>query len=401
MTTHNKWIFISGRIASVFGTQIYNFVFALVVLYTTGSAINFAITIVLETVPRILFSTISGIVADRYNRKKILVCADILSGTVMFLAFLIVSVSSNYLWIVFVVTFLLNTINTFFDVTMNASLESLFKNEKLDKMCSINEGISSLIALLAPAIGAAIYAVTDFKLFMLINGISFFISAFTEIYLEYPNDGNVYTGKKSVKEEFYETILFLKEKRIVFDLYFIAIFINIFYGIAANLSFPIILTKYSGISEVEYGVIETVLSSGALLGAAIFSLVKVTKRYRLIILSLMFEAFSIMLIAVPYISNITVNMFGIYSIIAFVLGISVSSVNINVRVLMQKMIPDHIKGKVLGTLSSMCLSIGPVVVIAGSFYAEKKNPSQLVLVSGIAFVIMNVLLLFNKELKKV
>ena len=48
MTTHNKWIFILGRIVSVLGTQIYNFVFALVILYTTGSAINFAITIVLE-----------------------------------------------------------------------------------------------------------------------------------------------------------------------------------------------------------------------------------------------------------------------------------------------------------------------------------------------------------------
>ena len=156
MTTHNKWIFILGRIVSVLGTQIYNFVFALVILYTTGSAINFAITIVLETVPRILFSTISGIVADRYNRKKILVCTDILSGTVMFLAFFVMSVISNYLWIVFIVTFLLNTINTFFDVTMNASLESLFKDEKLDKMCSINEGISSLIALLAPTIGAVI-----------------------------------------------------------------------------------------------------------------------------------------------------------------------------------------------------------------------------------------------------
>ena len=199
---------------------------------------------------------------------------------------------------------------------------------------------------------------------MLINGISFLISAFTEMYLEYPNGGNVYGRKKSVKEEFHETALFLRKKRVVFDLYFVAIFINIFYGIAANLSFPIILTKYSGVSEVEYGMIETVLSLGALLGAAIFSLVKASKRYRLIIVSLMFEAFTIILIAVPNILNI--NIFGIYSVIALVLGISVSSVNINVRVLMQKMIPDNIKGKVLGTLSSMCLSIGPIVVILGS-----------------------------------
>ncbi len=94
-------------------------------------------------------------------------------------------------------------------------------------------------------------------------------------------------------------------------------------GLRRIYHFPIILTKYSGVSEVEYGMIETVLSLGALLGAAIFSLVKASKRYRLIIVSLILEAFSLILIAVPNILNIKVNIFGIYSVIALVLGISV------------------------------------------------------------------------------
>ena len=83
----NKVLFIIGRTSSILGTQLYNFVFGLMILYTTGSAINFAVTLMLETVPRIIFGTVSGIIADRYDRQKILIGSDCLSGTILLVSF--------------------------------------------------------------------------------------------------------------------------------------------------------------------------------------------------------------------------------------------------------------------------------------------------------------------------
>ena len=397
----NKIIFILGRVSSVLGTQLYNFVFALMVLYTTGSAIDFAVTIVLETIPRILFGTISGILADRYNRKKILIYSDFLSGLILIIAFIVLNKMNSNIWIVFILTFILNSINTFFDVTMNSSLDNLFSDDGLETMCSINEGITSSISLLAPTIGAAIYAISDFKTFILLNGVSFFVSAFSEIFIEYPEHSDELYQKRTLIEEVKETRQFLKAEKVVFDLYFVAVFINVFYGISASLALPVILMRYVNISEIEYGIIETIVSVGMVVGAGIFSFIKTDKKYKLIIGSLMSESIAIIFIALPCIINLKENSFIIYCFVAAFLGLSVSSVNINVRVLMQRMIPDNIKGKVLGTLSSMCMSVGPIIIICGSFYIEKHNPSILVLLCGVSFIFMNILLSFDKEMQKV
>lgn len=130
----NKIIFILGRIASVFGTQIYNFVFALFVLYTTGSALNFAITLILETIPRILLGPVAGIAADRWNRKIVIVGSDFISALLLIISYVFLSVTGNNLWLVFLLTFFLNAINTVFDVTMTASLNSLFGHNGMQQI---------------------------------------------------------------------------------------------------------------------------------------------------------------------------------------------------------------------------------------------------------------------------
>lgn len=397
----NKIIFIVGRTASILGTQLYNFVFALMVLYTTGSAVSFAVTIILETVPRILFGTVSGILADRYNRKKIIVFSDMISACVLFFSYFVFAVTQHSLVMVFILTFILNSINTFFDVTMNSSLEDLFKKNGLEQMCAINEGLTTMISLLAPLLGALIYSITNFDIFLIVNGISFFISAITEMFLEYSDTEIVYQKKKTIKEETLETLFFLKKEKVIFDLYFLAIFINIFYGIAVTLSLPIILTEYIGISEIQYGIVETTLSVGMFAGAAIFSFIRKEKKYKLIITSFIFEGIAILSISLPYLLKLKTDLFISYSCIVFILGVSISSVNINVRVLMQKLIPDKIKGKVLGTLSSMCLSMQPIAIMLASLYVDKHNPVGLVFGCGVLFVIMSVAMANNREMKKI
>ncbi|SEI74751.1 MFS-type transporter involved in bile tolerance, Atg22 family [Lachnospiraceae bacterium A10] len=397
----NRIIFVFGRTISLLGTQLYNFVFALMVLYTTGSALNFAVTLLLEIVPRIVLSPVAGIVADRYDRKKILVYSDCISGAFLLGAYFIFENNGYYLYVIYIVTFILNSINTVFDVTMNASLERLFSQQGLETMCSINEAISSFVTLLAPTIGAIIYAVTSFRVFILLNGISFLLSAISEIFIEYPKSEQSIYIKRSVSEEMLETIYFLKRERVVFDLYFVALFINIFFGVAASLSLPIVLTKYVNMSEIEYGFIESLISIGMMFGAVIVGMCKTERKYKVIIASLMSEAISILLIAIPILFEIRINPFVIYCAISVLLGVSVSSVNINVRVLLQNLIPDKIKGKVLGTLSSLCMAAGPLSILVGAMYVENHNPAGLIVICGIGFIVLNIGLSFDKELQKV
>ncbi|GAA0780233.1 MFS transporter [Hathewaya limosa] len=90
---NNKFInnincYILGRAISSFGTQIYNFILALYILKITGTALTFAITLVLSIIPRIILGPIAGILVDRLDRKKIIVITDILCGIIMLLLYL-------------------------------------------------------------------------------------------------------------------------------------------------------------------------------------------------------------------------------------------------------------------------------------------------------------------------
>ncbi len=343
----NKIIFILGRIASVFGTQIYNFVFALFVLYTTGSALNFAITLILETIPRILLGPVAGIAADRWNRKIVIVGSDFTSALLLIISYVFLSVTGNNLWLVFLLTFFLNAINTVFDVTMTASLNSLFGHNGMQQICAINEGITSMVTLISPVLGAVLYSFTDFKVFILFNGISFLLSAILELMFDFSTSKEISCSKNSFLNELSESFTYIKKEKIIFVLYCSAIFINIFYSLGATVSFPVIITNYLKMTEVQYGILETISSIGMLASSAVFGIYQPKKKYSVIIISLMLEATSIFLISLPMLLTGEIPWFSVYCAILFLLGVSVTSVNINVRILMQQIIPDHMKGKVL------------------------------------------------------
>lgn len=397
----NKIIFILGRSASIFGTQIYNFVFALLILYKTGSALNFAITLIIETIPRIIFSTYGGIIADKKERKKIIIYCDFLCAFLLLVAYLFLLKYNENLIIIFILTFILNSINTVFDISMNSSLNDLFKEENLQQMCSANEGITSLVSFIAPTLGATIYALTNFKTFVLINSISFFVSAIMETKLDFPKRVKQLCKEKKVKDELHETIEYIFKEKIVLVLYSAAIFINIFFGIGVSLAFPVIVSAGLHMSEIQYGILETALSLGMLVGATILSMHKQKKSYRVIVTALMVEAISIFCLGIPYLVDLKISWFYVYLFILFILGISVSAVNISVRVLMQRTITNDIKGKIFGTLSTFCLSISPIIMILGALYIDTNNPYTLVFISGFSFIIMNVILINNKYLKNV
>ncbi|WP_249594336.1 MFS transporter [Peribacillus frigoritolerans] len=73
MVKKNIFMLILCQVVSIFGSSIYSFAMGLYILSTTGSGLYFSITIALGTIPKIIFGPISGVVADRVDRKKMIV----------------------------------------------------------------------------------------------------------------------------------------------------------------------------------------------------------------------------------------------------------------------------------------------------------------------------------------
>ncbi|AWZ48279.1 hypothetical protein C3495_05355 [Clostridiaceae bacterium 14S0207] len=407
---NNKFInnincYILGRAISSFGTQIYNFILALYILKITGTALTFAITLVLSIIPRIILGPIAGILVDRLDRKKIIVITDILCGIIMLLLYLYMLNYNININVFYFVTILINSINVFFDIAMTAAITDMFSKEDLTKVSSMNQAITSITEISGPFLGGFIFGILDLKLFVLINGISFLISAFLEVNLDFKYR-NV---KKSINnlnlhKEILESIRYIYSEKIIFILYFSAIFINIFFSMGVTIPFPYIITNVFKLPAYQFGILQAMNPIGMLLGSVLLSMLpEKRKKYKYIIIGFFIESLCILLIGVPglitYLNQNILLCFIFYIVIIFILGMAVSVVNITVRVIMYKLIPNKIKGKIFGTLSTFCTIINPISLILSGIVIAKINPFILSISSGILFIILTLVLSSNKHLK--
>ena len=78
--TKNFTLLVLGQISSLFGNYILHLALSMYVLEATGSAAVFAGILSVATVPTILLSPLGGILADRADRRKIMVALDALTG---------------------------------------------------------------------------------------------------------------------------------------------------------------------------------------------------------------------------------------------------------------------------------------------------------------------------------
>ncbi|MEW8975341.1 MAG: MFS transporter, partial [Exiguobacterium sp.] len=84
MMSFNLKRVLFGKFCSLFAASLFTFVAGLTVLRETSSGFQFALVLLAGSVPRILLSPIAGVLADRWNRKRIIVTTESLSALVLF-----------------------------------------------------------------------------------------------------------------------------------------------------------------------------------------------------------------------------------------------------------------------------------------------------------------------------
>ena len=92
IATRNIILMMIGKMTSLLGAGIYTFAMGLYVLKTTGSGMGFAITLVCGSLPRMICGPIAGAVADRVNRKWLVIGTDLLSSLTMLSMFILATI---------------------------------------------------------------------------------------------------------------------------------------------------------------------------------------------------------------------------------------------------------------------------------------------------------------------
>lgn len=398
--SQNSILFYLASLISIFGTAIYTFAMSLYVLKVTGSSLSFSSTLILSILPIVFLNPFVGVIVDKYDKKKLVILANILNGIFLLGVYIISAFNGISIGIIYLSTFVISSINIIFDVSIDSSIPNIVSKEKIVNINAGNRIIDSISSILGPVMGGIVFVIFDIKTFILFNSISFFISSI----LDWKIDFNLFKSNSSDNDrsinkncfiEIKEGFKYLISKKSIKDFIIIFIIYNFFISFSISIPMPIILNNIFMMPEKNYGFIQSGVPIGMIIGAIIIKkIINKLKLNNLLSLIGTLMAIEIILLAIPLIGKINsynINYLSVYYFfIMMFIGICISLVDIPFSYSIQTDIEEGYRGRVLSLTISLVKTVVPISYLASGLLLDKVNPLIIVLFGGIAILIVSV-----------
>ncbi|MGL5382567.1 MAG: MFS transporter [Culicoidibacterales bacterium] len=289
LQNRNVLILITGQIISLFGSAIQRFALSLYLLDLTGSASVFATILALSMIPIVIFAPIAGMIADRANKRKVMISLDLVSAAVIFCYLLLISWHQDQVAVIALVMIILSAVSTIYQATVTASLPVLVNEEQLLTTNGLVYQVSSLANFIGPILAGVLYGFFGIKVILIINFISFFASALLECALQIPHR---YSQQKQSIRKLFQTDMqasyrYLRQDQpIIFRMIGTAGLFNLFLVPLFSVGAPYIIKITFGFSSQVYGLAEGLIALGMIVGALVISLwprmIAVTQVHRIL-----------------------------------------------------------------------------------------------------------------------
>ncbi len=263
---------VIGQIISLFGNATIRFALPLYLLNQTGSSALYGTVTACAFIPAILLSPVGGIVADRVNKRNIMVTLDFFTAAVIMFFSLFMG-RINLVVMLTVTLMLLYGIAGAYQPSVQASVPVLVCQDNFMAANSIINTISSFASLLGPVLGGILYSAYGLMPVLWVCIVCFLTSAVMELFIKIPfvkqesKDG----VWETVKKDFAESIRFIrKEKPVIGKGLLVVCGINLFLASMIIVSLPYLVTEVlsldADLANKLYGFAEGALAAGGLAG---------------------------------------------------------------------------------------------------------------------------------------
>ncbi|HVG19283.1 MAG TPA: MFS transporter [Blastocatellia bacterium] len=166
------WI---GRVISQTGDWFNSVALFTLLLSLTGSSESIGYILILKLLPTFFVGPLAGVVADRFNRKTIMIVTDLLRG-VLVLGFLLVQ-SPDQVWLVYVITAIEVVLLSFFEPAESAAVPSIVSREELLSANGLSGASWSVTLAFGAALGGFVTGAFGRNTAFVIDALSFLVSA--------------------------------------------------------------------------------------------------------------------------------------------------------------------------------------------------------------------------------
>lgn len=394
----------AGTSVSKLGSLIYTFAIGLYVLKITGSGQTFAATLMFGILPRVVLGPFIGNMTDRLNKKMLIVGSDLLSGILMILLFIYALKGDLTIPIIYGTTLLLAVSSTFLETAFSAAQRDIVRVESLTRLGSIRHSTDSIINLASPLIGGLIYALVPISAFLLINAVSFLVSSFSEVFIDfnYNKTEKNPEEKKSFFQDMKSGFSYFKNNPEIVSISKYALLLN-FFLTSFSVVLPFGLITLMKIDESIYGLLMSFISLGALGGAILVGKQNSKMSKSLFIRGMGSISIFFLLMGISMHSSFGSGLLVmvLIGITGFMLLASATAINIPMGVYMQTTVDPAYLGRVFSIIGTLTGAMTPLAYIFFGMMTEYFSPFLIITGCGICTVIITVTSLQNKNLKTI
>lgn len=372
--TKNFTLLILGQLTSLFGNFILKLALSMYVLEATGSAAVFAGILSAATIPTILLSPLGGILADRADRRNLMVALDALTGVSVLCAALFLS-ESNSIAVISTLLIILSILGAFETPTVQACIPTMLQGDNIMKGNAVVNQAASLSYLTAPMLGGVLYAMLGLKPVMYASVVCFFITALFECFIKLScqriqNQGGVL---QIVKQDFLSSMQYIsKEQTSISKMLLLTAFSRFFVMGITIVGLPFLVRTVLGLNAKYYGAAESALAVATILGSIAAGIW--AEKLKIHKLSILLASMGIFIIPAGIVFLLPVNAIIKYgvTVVSFCgMQAVISIFSIFAVSLIQQRTPNHLIGKVMAYTSTVTLCVQPIGQIVYGFLFDR------------------------------
>lgn len=401
--TYHLWTFTASKMIAMLGSHVLSFGISLYILAMTGSATSFATNMICSILPRALVAPLAGYVADNFSKKRTILLAQ--AGTILTMAGLLLytEIFGMSVNAIYVTTVLYTLCSAFSGITFTSSIAILVNPERLQRAMSFNQMSMSVAAIGGPVIGGMMYGFFSMKVFLIVHMIAYMIAFCLEATMNFKLYSTI--GENAKTEKIWKGLVsgfsYIKQHKVITVVMWLSLWINLFFS-AIVVGGTYVIIELLKIDSTHFGFIEASGALGMLVASIYFATraeIKIPLRFSKI--SLLLLSSSLAFAVIPLVTNLSYSMIvGYYIGLYFIFAVFEMGVNMPLGVFMQKLISEEYRGRVVGLMETMAMSMMPIGMLIYGILYDRLPATGILLVTSAIIVVMTLILLRKAVLKQ-
>lgn len=390
----------SGELISAIGGGLTSFGLGVYIFNKTGSAAGMALVTLLGFLPTVLLSVPAGILADRFDRRIMMMIGDGCSAIGILFILINMLMGEASLAVICIGVFVSSTFSALLEPSFKATITDLLTPEEFSKAGGLVSLAGSARYLFSPVIAGFLLAVSDVKLLLVIDICTFFLTVASAAVVKKGIPTNVTEDRESFAASLKGGWQVITAKSGILTLVIVSSFITLFLGMFQILAEPFIL---SFADSKTLGAGETICALGMLFSSLYLGIRGIKKKF-IATLGLSLMLAGIFMMGFGFRQNIVlICTFG------FLFFTALPFANNSLEYLVRINIPGKVQGRAWGFIG-LISQLGYVVAYAVSGVAADlvgkttgrgvgAGASIVIEIAGILLILISVYLMCLRKLK--